>query len=253
MDILEKLQKLNDILLKEMPQYKNQIQNFTNDEKSQERLFRSLVNVRPPKKASNEFLSLEKDYLQYVLSKKGVVSFEKSPQIEIWQGDITRLSVDAIVNAGNEALLGCFYPCHGCIDNAIHTHSGVELRLCCDEIMKKQNLPEKTGQAKITPAFNLPCKNVIHTVGPIVSHKLTKSLREDLRNCYISCLEIAQKHELESIAFCCISTGEFHFPNKEAGEIAVSTVKEFVKNSSMKIIFNVFKDEDREIYEKLLK
>lgn len=251
MEILEKLQKLNEILLEEMPQYQNQAKNFEKDIISQEKLFRSLVNVRPASNASNEFLELQKDYLQHSLDKKGVVSFKNSPQIEIWQGDITRLAVDAIVNAGNNALLGCFVPCHGCIDNAIHTFSGVELRQYCNEIM--QNRKEKTGDAKITPAFNLPCKHVIHTVGPIVYDKLTDELCEDLKNCYISCLNIAEKHQLESIAFCCISTGEFHFPNKEAGEIAVSVVKDFIKNSSIKVVFNVFKDEDRDIYEKLLK
>lgn len=253
MSSLEKLKKLNSMLLDEMPEYCAEALNFGGDESSQERLYRSLVNVRPPKKATKEYRELEDEYLKAIAYKKGIVEFSYMPQIEVWQGDITRLKVDAIVNAGNNALLGCFVPCHGCIDNAIHTFAGTELRLECNNIMSSQGHKEGTGLAKITSAYNLPSKYVIHTVGPIVNSALNDGLRSDLENCYKSCLVLAKKHNLKSIAFCCISTGEFRFPNKVAGEIAIEQVKEFIKTSDIKVVFNVFKDEDRIIYEKLLK
>lgn len=152
-------------------------------------------------------------------------------------------------------MLGCFHPCHGCIDNAIHTFSGIQLRLACEELMRKQGYKdEATGSAKITPAFNLPCKYVLHTVGPIIYGALTKNDCRKLASCYSSCLELAEENNLKSIAFCCISTGEFHFPNEKAAEIAIETVKEYKKNtnSKMKVIFNVFKENDKQIYGKLL-
>ena len=148
-------------------------------------------------------------------------------------------------------MLGCFAPCHGCIDNAIHSSAGIQLRDECYEIMEQQGHEEEIGMAKITKAYNLPCKHVIHTVGPIVSHGLTKKLEEDLRSCYRSCLECAVQNEVRTIAFCCISTGEFHFPNDKAAEIAMKTVMQFLKENESKIdrvIFNVFKDLDNEIY-----
>ena len=171
------------------------------------------------------------------------------------QGDITTLRCDAIVNAANSAMTGCYVPNHRCIDNAIHSFAGVELRLECDEIMNRQGHGEPTGQAKITNAYNLPCKYIIHTVGPIISYKLTSEDCELLANCYRSCLNLAAKNNLESIAFCCISTGEFHFPNDKAAQIAIKTVEEFMKKdtSVKKVIFNVFKDMDKEIYRELLK
>ena len=171
------------------------------------------------------------------------------------QGDITTLRCDAIVNAANSAMTGCYVPNHRCIDNAIHSFAGVELRLECDEIMNRQGYGEPTGQAKITNAYNLPCKYIIHTVGPIISYKLTSEDCELLASCYRSCLNLAAKNNLESIAFCCISTGEFHFPNDKAAQIAIKTVEEFMKKdtSVKKVIFNVFKDMDKEIYRKLLK
>ena len=152
-------------------------------------------------------------------------------------------------------MLGCFYPCHSCIDNAIHTFAGVQMRLECAKIMKLQNREEETGKAKITPAFNLPCKYVLHTVGPIVRGILCKDDEEKLASCYMSCLELAEQSGARSIAFCCISTGEFHFPNERAAEIAVNTVKDYKSktNSTMEVIFNVFKKMDYEIYRKLLK
>lgn len=175
------------------------------------------------------------------------------PGLYLWQGDITTLKCDAIVNAANSGMTGCYIPNHRCIDNAIHTFAGVELRLACAELMQ-QGYPEPTGRAKITPAFNLPCKYVLHTVGPIIDGRVTKADKELLASCYRSCLELAAENGLESVAFCCISTGEFHFPNEQAAQIAVETVKEFLKTqtSVKKVIFNVFKDLDKAIYEKLL-
>lgn len=250
---LEKLLELNDMLLWEMPKYASQVQNFTEDVKSQAELFRSLVNVRPPSKASDNFIELQDSYLKDELEAKGVVKLDLTEKITLWQGDITRLAVDGIVNAANSSMLGCFIPCHGCIDNAIHTFAGVQLRIECNQIMRVQNEPEKTGVAKITKAFNLPSKFILHTVGPIVEDKLTPLLCEQLESSYRSCLELAKENNLKSIAFCCISTGEFRFPNQKAAEIAIKTVTEYTKNSDIKVIFNVFKDEDRLIYEQLLK
>ncbi|MCT8831325.1 protein-ADP-ribose hydrolase [Glaesserella parasuis] len=187
------------------------------------------------------------------VAEKGVVSLADltpiQPQIYLWQGDITRLKVGAIVNAANSQLLGCFHPLHACIDNAIHSQAGVQLRLACAELMAKQGYFEPTGQAKITPAFNLPSAYVLHTVGPIIIGALSAKDGELLASCYRSCLELAKQHGIESVAFCCISTGEFCFSNREAAEIAVKTVKAFLAdNPQMKVVFNVFKDVDWEIY-----
>lgn len=221
-------------------------------------LLRSLMNVRPPKSATKDFLNIQDKYLQEEKAKKGVVSLADIPFVKsgiyLWKGDITRLSADAIVNAANSAMLGCFVPCHGCIDNAIHSAAGIELRLECSHIMEKQKTKEPTGKAKITKAYNLPCRYVLHTVGPIVYGEVTKRDCDLLSDCYRSCLELAAEYQLKSIAFCCISTGEFHFPNKTAAEIAVQTVKDYQKKTSsdMEVIFNVFKDCDYEIYKQLL-
>ncbi len=176
------------------------------------------------------------------------------PGLYLWQGDITTLQCDAIVNAANSGMTGCYIPNHRCIDNAIHTFAGVELRLACAELIEQQGYPEPTGRAKITPAFNLPCRYVLHTVGPIIGGRVTKEDKEQLTSCYRSCLELAAENALESVAFCCVSTGEFHFPNDLAAEIAVATVKEFLKKqtSVKKVVFNVFKDLDKAIYAKLL-
>ena len=221
-------------------------------------LYRSLVNVRMPKPISDEYLAIEDAYLSEETNKKGVTHLSEITAIEndicLWQGDITTIDADAIVNAANNQLLGCFCPCHACIDNCIHTFSGVKLRLKCNEMMQKQGYKEPTGKAKITPAYNLPSKYVLHTVGPIISSVLTKKDKELLASCYSECLKLADKNNLKSIAFCCISTGEFHFPNDKAARIAIDTVKEYKEktNSKIKVIFNVFKDKDYEIYKKLL-
>ena len=204
------------------------------------------------------FLKTQDEYLRAETVAKGITDIDDLtpilPGLYLWQGDITTLRCDAIVNAANSGMTGCYIPNHRCIDNAIHTFAGVELRLACEELMEQQGYPEPTGQAKITPAFNLPCTYVLHTVGPIIDGRVTQRDRELLASCYRYCLELAAENKLESVAFCCISTGEFHFPNDLAAEIAVATVKEFLKKqtSVRKVIFNVFKDLDKAIYEKLL-
>ena len=227
-------------------------------EQEQKRLLRSLFNIRPPVPAEREFLEVQNAYLKQELQFKGIVSFETlkpvKEDIYLWQGDITTLKCDGIVNAANSQMLGCFYPNHGCIDNAIHTYAGIQLRLACAKLMKRQRHEEETGKAKITPAFNLPCRYVLHTVGPIVQGHLTQQDCNLLASCYNSCLELAVQKSLTSIAFCCISTGEFHFPPQAAAEIAVRTVENFKESthSKMKVIFNVFKQRVFDIYKKLL-
>ena len=222
------------------------------------RLFRSLVNMRPAGDVSEKFLQVQDDFLQNKIKSKGVTDTDDLKPLNgklcLWQGDITTLKIDAIVNAANSQLTGCYYPCHGCIDNAIHTFAGVQLRNKCAEIMQKQGFPEPTGQAKITPAYNLPSRYILHTVGPIIRGKLTAHDCEMLASCYRSCLELANAYGLQSIAFCCISTGEFHFPRRQAAEIAVKTVQDFLFQSVsvQKVVFNVFTDEDRKIYEKII-
>ena len=226
------------------------------DEYSQKQLLRSLFNIRMPKPVTNDFLQIQDAYLQEETAQKGITDIADLEPVQnhiyLWQGDITTLRCDAIVNAANSQMLGCFNPCHGCIDNAIHTYSGVQLRFKCNELMKAQGFDEPTGQAKLTPAYNLPCDYVIHTVGPIVDGALTKEDCELLKSCYLSCLNEAVKNELKSIAFCCISTGVFGFPQREAAEIAVKTVKDFQKEHEIEVIFNVFKDNDYQIYRELL-
>ena len=228
------------------------------NESEQKLLFRALVNVRMPKAASKEFLQIQDEYLQEELRLKGVTDFAELspvvPDLYLWQGDITTLKCDSIVNAANSKMLGCFCPNHGCIDNAIHTFAGIQLRQECAEIMKAQDYEEPTGQAKITKAYNLPCEYILHTVGPIVYGELNSRQEKQLADCYRSCLVLAEKNGLQSIAFCCISTGEFRFPNERAAEIALQTVKEYKEQtkSKIKVIFNVFKDYDYEIYAKLL-
>ena len=216
------------------------------------------MNIRLPRQVGEEFLKIQDEYLQEEIRRKGITETDSlipvQEEMYLWQGDITTLRCDAIVNAANSQMLGCFCPNHGCIDNAIHTFSGIQLREACAKLMEEQGQEEKTGEAKITPAFNLPCNYVIHTVGPIVGWRLTENDKKLLASCYRSCLELAEKHGVRSIAFCCISTGEFHFPNDKAAEIAVRTVKEYKRQtgSRIEVIFNVFKDLDKEIYRKLL-
>ncbi len=243
-------------LLKEQPRSVDL--DIPTDTDSQRQLLRGLMNIRNPQPIDEDFLTVQDDYLQEELAAKGITDIENLPPVApglyLWQGDITTLKCDAIVNAANAGLTGCYIPSHRCIDNAIHTFAGIELRLACGELMEQQGYPEPTGQAKITPAFNLPCKYVLHTVGPIVKGQVTKQDEALLASCYRSCLELAAEIGLESVAFCCISTGEFHFPNEQAAQIAVETVKQFMntKTSVKKVIFNVFKDFDKAIYEKLL-
>ena len=218
------------------------------------------MNVRPPMPVSEEFLQIQDAFLKEMTEGKGIVDADSlppcagDPRLVLWQGDITTLRCDAIVNAANSQMLGCFSPCHGCIDNIIHTMSGVQLRLACHGVMQKQRHEEPTGQAKITPGFNLPAKYVLHTVGPIINDEVTPKAEALLASCYRSCLELAEQHNLQSIAFCCISTGVFSFPPDLAAEIAIRTVEEFLQKETgiRRVIFNVFKDSDLEIYQRLL-
>lgn len=224
----------------------------------QKKLLRSLMNIRPPRPVPEEFLEVQDSYLGSELKlKRPVTLAELSPVQEgiyLWQGDITRLQADAVVNAANSALLGCFIPCHGCIDNAIHSAAGVQLRLECRRIMEAQGHPEAVGTAKITKAYNLPSRYVLHTVGPVIHGEPDTEDCAALASCYRSCMELAAAYRLDSIAFCCISTGEFHFPNETAARIAVGTVKKYLQenNSETEVIFNVYKDRDYEIYRHIL-
>lgn len=244
-------------LLKENKRYEDM--EIPQDFEEQRTLLRALMNVRIAKNVDDEFIKVQDECLKEEIKRKGIVDIDDLKPIKdgiyLWQGDITTLRCDVIVNAANSGMTGCYVPNHRCIDNCIHSFAGVQLRLECDEIMTKQGYSEPTGQAKITNSYNLPCKYIIHTVGPIINGKLTSEDCDLLESCYKSCLELAVKNNLDSIAFCCISTGEFHFPNDKAAQIAVKTVEEFMKKetSLKKVIFNVFKDMDKEIYRKLLK
>lgn len=243
-------------LLDEMPQAQAWAATFPQDEHAQRRLLRGLMNRRPPLPLDPAFLQIQDELLATEREARGVVPVDTltpigaSPFI-LWQGDITRLQVDAIVNAANEALLGCFVPEHHCIDNAIHSASGLQLRAACHDLMQAQDHPEPTGHAKITPGYNLPARYVIHTVGPIVSGPLTDRHRHDLAECYRSCLQIALDNQLRHIAFCCISTGVFHFPNDIAADIAIRTVRETLNQTDQNItvVFNVFTDHDFHLYQ----
>ncbi len=224
---------------------------------------RSLINLRPPLPASPQLLILQDAELGRQLSEKGIVypdminSVPRETRFKLWQGDITRLKVDSIVNAANCRMLGCFVPLHDCIDNAIHSAAGIQLRLECNELMKKQGHNEPTGSARITSGYNLPAKYVIHTVGPVIGcRKVTKEDEDLLTSCYRTCLQLADENKLRSIAFCCISTGEYRFPNQKAAEIAIRTVREYFCQSSVSsvetVVFNVFKEIDYSIYSHLL-
>ncbi len=250
----ERRRFLLEVLLRE----RGETMALPGDEAAQRRLLRALCNVREPVPAPADFLAVQDAYLQEETRRKGVTDAaripEAEPGIRLWRGDITTLRCDAIVNAANSALLGCFVPCHGCIDNAIHTYAGVQLRLACAELMAAQGHPEPAGRAKITPAFNLPSRYVLHTVGPIVRNRPTARDEALLASCYRSCLELAAAHGARSVAFCCISTGEFHFPSARAAQIAVQTVREARKTlqHEMDVIFNVYQERDLRIYEGLL-
>lgn len=254
----EQRQYLIKELLSEFPQYREM--EIPENTEEQKRLLRSLMNIRPPRPIGREFLKVQDEYLSGEVQAKGITDSDTLPvsplndRLVLWRGDITTLRVDAIVNAANSALRGCFVPCHSCVDNIIHSVSGIQLRLACDELMTEQGHEEPTGKAKMTPAFNLPCSYVLHTVGPIVSGILTEKHCEQLAGCYRSCLELASEKGLRSVAFCCISTGEFHFPQRKAADIAVQTVSDFLQTDIRieKVVFNVFKQEDYDIYREIL-
>ena len=242
------VEQLISYLLDVLPEYRAEAETVPMDAPARRYLLRCLMNVwNPRRKLPEAYFALEQQLLS-------VETREKEPGIALFQGDITRLSADAIVNAANSQMLGCFVPGHGCIDNAIHSAAGLRLRAACYELMKAQGHEELTGQAKLTPGFALPARYVMHTVGPIVRDRVTEKHRQQLRSCYRSCLELARKHQLRSIAFCCISTGVFHFPRREAAEIAVHEVREYRKThgDAPRVIFNVFQDEDCDIYEDIL-
>ena len=249
-------------LIKELQKEDNQLSNYPipDDEQGQKDLLRALMNIWMPKDISYEFLKIQDDYLQEENKRAGITDIESLKPIEsdrriyLWQGDMTTLKVDAITNPANSALLGCFQPLHSCADNIIHSKSGMQLRQACFRMMQKQGHPEPTGKAKITPAYNLPCDYILHTVGPIVDGPLTKEHEELLASCYISCLNLAEENGVDSVAFCCISTGVFMFPNQRAAEIAVVTLKNWLDEtgSQMKVIFNVYKDLDLDIYKTIL-
>lgn len=270
----EKTDILLEILKADSAEYKGlDTRGYSLEEKK--KAIRSLMNIRMPGKLSDELVDLQDKYLQEEQNAKGMVRLgdiptireqfnSKSPyaeKISLWQGDITKLEVGAIENAANSQMLGCFVPCHRCIDNAIHSAAGMRLREECSHIMSRRrlkygrNYEEPTGTATLTSGYNLPCEYVIHTVGPIVYGRLNDTLCQDLKNCYENVLQCCLEHRIESIAFCCISTGEFHFPNERAAEIAVETVSGFLEqhsDSMERIIFNVFKDSDLELYENIL-
>ncbi len=245
------------------------------DTEGKQRLLRSLMNVRMPKPASSEVLSVQDTYLRGRALEKGIVNITEMPtvreslgstgpfsdHISVWQGDITRIAADAIVNAANSQMLGCFIPMHTCIDNCIHTYAGVQLREDCARRMSSLRLKfgedyeQPTAVPMLTDAYNLPAKKVIHIVGPVVQYELTPQLEQDLADCYRNTLNMCRENGLVSVAFCCISTGVFHFPNKRAAEIAVQTVTEWMSENPggiERVIFNVFKDEDKRYYEELL-
>ena len=239
-------------LISEKPEYASVA--VPDSEAEQKTLLRALMNLRLPRPISEDFLAVQDEYLREETARKGVTDIKDltpaEPGIYLWLGDITTLKCGAIVNAANSGLTGCYIPCHGCIDNAIHTNAGVELRLECARIMKAQGHEEPTGSAKLTPAYNLPCDFVLHTVGPIITGPVTYEDRELLASCYRSCLELARQNNITSVAFCCISTGEFHFPNDLAARIAVDTVRKY--RGDTEVIFNVFKSVDHELYRELL-
>lgn len=245
-------------LLAEDPQYRSIV--IPEDAQGQKDLLRALMNVRPPMPVDQEFLAVQDEYLSSERDQAGVVDVHSLPslgcdkRLVLWQGDITTLNADAIVNAANSGMRGCFHALHSCIDNIIHSKSGIQLRLYCDEMMNRQGYEEPTGWAKITPAFNLPSRYVLHTVGPMIEGCVTRRDRELLASCYRCCLELAAENGLETIAFCCISTGVFHFPNQDAAEIAVKAVTGFLQTPSsiQRVIFNVFQDADKQIYRGLL-
>ena len=233
------------------------------DTEGKRRVLRSLMNIRMPRNISSDVLRVQDEYLKGRSEEKGIVTLSDIPEIRkglsIWQGDITRLSVDAIVNAANSQMLGCFVPMHTCIDNCIHTYAGVQLRAECSRQMNQLRIRYGRDYEQpvpmLTDGYNLPAKKVIHIVGPIVQYKLTPAIEKDLADCYRNTLDMCKETGLKSVAFCCISTGVFRFPNRRAAEIAVETVTSWMSEhpeEMERVIFNVFKEEDRAIYEDLI-
>lgn len=256
----DRLDYLLDAFKEDSKEYRNL--KIPNDLEEKRVLLRSLMNIRMPGMMSQEVLSIQDEYLKKRNEEKGIVTLNDIPVIKngisIWQGDITRLSVDAIVNAANSQMLGCFIPMHTCIDNCIHSFAGIQLRNECNEKMRQKKIvygkdyEQPTSMPLMTKGYNLPAKNVIHVVGPIVSGTLSKENEKQLSQCYINTLDLCMEKGFKSVAFCCISTGVFHFPNKEAAKIAVNSVEDWLKihpNVIERVIFNVFKDEDKIYYE----
>lgn len=254
---MNQLERLDFLIMALLEEYSNsQDIQLPIELSEKQHLLRSLMNVRYPYPIDNNILKVQNEYLQTELKSRGVVKFEDllcvKKHIYLYQGDITRLQVDAIVNAANTKMLGCFIPCHGCIDNAIHSYAGIQLRLACQSLMEIKGRDAQIGEAILTPAFQLPCQYIIHVVGPIVHEQVTQNDCEMLRKCYRACLETAVQNHCQHIALCCLSTGEFHFPQQLAAEIAVKEVEAFLKDHSIEIVFNVFKDQDLQIYQQLL-
>lgn len=257
---ISRLDFLNNYLLKENPPLAD-LDLYVNDDSfaGKMKLFRALCNIRKPQAVSEAFLATQNAFLQTWNESRQLTSLadltEVGKQLYVWQGDITSLAVDGIVNAANSDMLGCMQANHNCIDNIIHTRAGVQLRLACHDIMQEQNRKEAVGKAKITDAYNLPATYILHTVGPYVDERGVSPLKAQLlASSYRSCLTLADQYGLDSLAFCCISTGVFNFPQEAAAEIAIQTVKEYVteKQSSLHIIFNVFENTDLHIYQSLL-
>ena len=235
------------------------------DTEGKRRILRSLMNIRMPKAVSDEVLAVQDEYLRGRAEEKGIVRLSDIPEIRdglsVWQGDITRLAVDVIVNAANSQMLGCFVPMHTCIDNCIHTFAGVQLRAECSRQMNQlrerygSDYEQPTAVPILTDAYNLPAGKIIHIAGPIVQYELTPELEKDLADCYRNTLDMCLDKDLKSVAFCCISTGVFHFPNRRAAQIAIRTVDSWLlqhPGSMERVIFNVFKDEDKKYYEELI-
>ena len=265
-----------DLLVEEFKTDSDEYKNFETpeDDEGKRRVLRSLMNIRMPKELSEKTRELQDEYLKERVREKGVVTLADIPtikeqgsdisladKISIWQGDITRLAVDGIVNAANSQMLGCFVPMHTCIDNCIHTYAGVQMRYECNRQMNElrrrlgRDYEQPTAVPMLTDGYNLPAKKVIHIVGPIVNYALTPELEKDLSDCYRNTLDLCLENGLNSVAFCCISTGVFHFPNDSAAQIATETVKKWLSEHGgqmERVIFNVFKDEDKELYEEKL-
>ena len=266
-----------DLLVEEFKTDSDEYKNLETpeDDEGKRRVLRSLMNIRMPKELTEKVRVLQDEYLKERVREKGVVTLADIPtikeqgsdisladKISIWQGDITRLAVDGIVNAANSQMLGCFVPMHTCIDNCIHTYAGVQMRYECKRQMDElrrclgRDYEQPTAVPMLTDGYNLPVKKVIHIVGPIVNYGLTPDLEKDLSDCYRNTLDMCLENGLKSVVFCCISTGVFHFPNDRAAQIATETVKEWLSehdDQMERVIFNVFKDEDKELYEDVLR